>query len=109
MIVSVHQPNFIPWLGFFDKIAASDIFVILDEVQFPRGKSVANRNKIKTSDGIFELVIPITHPHGNNRISNYTEVSFSNKDWMRKILKTIHQNYQKSIFLSIESTVLFQK
>jgi hypothetical protein len=100
MILSVHQPNFIPWLGYFDKIAASDVFVILDEVQFPRGKSAANRNKIKTVNGVFELVVPISHPSGNNRISNYTEVYFSNVDWNKKILRTISQNYQKADFFS---------
>ena len=38
MIVSIHQPNYLPWLGYFDKIKRSDLFVIFDDVQFPRGK-----------------------------------------------------------------------
>ena len=42
--ISIHQPNFIPWLGYFHKIINSDIFIILDTVQYPRGKSVANRS-----------------------------------------------------------------
>lgn len=51
MKLAVHQPNYLPWPGYFSKIAQCDIFVILDTVQFPRGSSVANRNLIKTPDG----------------------------------------------------------
>ena len=51
MIVSIHQPNYLPWLGFFDKIKQSDYFVIFDNVQFPRGKNhFGHRNKIKTNN-----------------------------------------------------------
>ena len=38
--VSIHQPNYLPWPGFFYKIANSDIFVVFDDVQFPRGKKI---------------------------------------------------------------------
>ena len=52
MIVSIHQPNYLPWIGFFDKIKRSDVFVLLDDVQFPRGKKhFGHRNKIKTNAG----------------------------------------------------------
>lgn len=60
MILSMHQPNFIPWIGFFDKIEKSDVFVLLDDVQYPRGKSVANRNKILGKNGVVEMVVPIS-------------------------------------------------
>ena len=43
--ISIHQPNFIPWLGYFNKIINSDIFIILDTVQYPRGKSVGKYNR----------------------------------------------------------------
>jgi len=52
MIVSIHQPNYLPWLGYFDKIKSSDCFVIFDDVQFPRGKNhFGHRNYIKTNAG----------------------------------------------------------
>ena len=35
-VVAIHQPNFLPWLGYFDKIARADVFVVLDDVQFPK-------------------------------------------------------------------------
>ena len=46
MIVSVHQPQYLPWLGYFDKIAKSDVFVFLDNVQYKR-REFQNRNKIR--------------------------------------------------------------
>ena len=49
MITSIHQPNYIPWLGFFHKLLLSDTYVVFDDVQFPRGKDYANINKIKTN------------------------------------------------------------
>ena len=51
---SCHQPNFLPWIGYFHKIANSDVFIILDEVQYSKN-SVANRNKIKGNQGGFLL------------------------------------------------------
>ena len=37
-VVAIHQPNFFPWLGFFDKILCSDVFIVLDHVQFPKSE-----------------------------------------------------------------------
>jgi hypothetical protein len=95
-ILSMHQPNFLPWIGLFHKIAKSDVFIILDTVQFPRGKTIANRNSIKTPNGAFELVVPISKPKGNNGKVSYREIGFGNSKWMDKILKTIEMSYKKA-------------
>jgi hypothetical protein len=58
MTLSVHQPQYLPWLGYFDKIAKSDCFVFLDEVQY-KPREFQNRNKIKTKDGWIWLSIPV--------------------------------------------------
>ena len=97
MILSVHQPNFIPWMGYFYKIASSDIFILLDKVQYPRGKSVANRNKIKTINGVVELVVPISKSRGNEGKINYNELAFAETHWYAKLLKTIYYSYSKSM------------
>jgi hypothetical protein len=99
-IVSVHQPNFLPWLGFFDKIKQSHRFVILDQVQVPRGKSVANRNKIKTAQGAHELVVPLSHPAGSQRLSSYLEVGFGDGKWLKTTEKTIEMAYKKAPFFA---------
>ena len=49
MILTAHQSAYLPWLGFFHKIAISDTFVLLDEVQFEKNGWM-NRNKIKTKN-----------------------------------------------------------
>jgi len=58
MIVSVHQPQYLPWLGYFDKIARSDAFVYLDTVQY-KAREWQNRNKIRTKDGTMWMTVPV--------------------------------------------------
>lgn len=96
MILSMHQPNFIPWLGYFIKIRESDVFVILDNVQFPRGKSLANRNYIKSAQGSQEIVVPISKPKGYEGKVTYRSIYFGDKKWVKKTLRTIEMNYKKA-------------
>ena len=58
MIVAIHQPNYIPWLGFFHKMANSDIFVLLDDVKHSKS-SITHRNKIKAFDKELLLSVPL--------------------------------------------------
>jgi hypothetical protein len=59
MIVSAAQPFFCPYPGYFARAAASDIFVILDTVQFPRGPTWITRNRLKNDQGTLWLNIPV--------------------------------------------------
>ncbi|MGE5308553.1 MAG: WbqC family protein, partial [Deltaproteobacteria bacterium] len=58
MILSVHQPQYIPWLGYFDKIARSDAFVFLDCVQY-KAREYQNRNRIRRKGGSMWLTVPV--------------------------------------------------
>lgn len=58
MIVSINQPAYLPWAGYFDRIAASDVHIILDHVQFEKN-SFINRNKIRTQTGWTWLTLPV--------------------------------------------------
>ena len=94
MIVSIHQPNFLPWMGFFYKIVQCDVFVLLDSVQFTKN-SFINRNKIKTSQGVQWLTVPVSVEFGQM----IEEVRINNEfDWRKKHLKTLQMNYARSEF-----------
>jgi hypothetical protein len=59
MIISTNQPYFLPFPGFFYKAHLSDIFVVLDTVQFPRGTSWVSRNRFKNDQGALWLSVPV--------------------------------------------------
>jgi hypothetical protein len=59
MIVSANQPYFFPYPGFFYKAHHSDIFVILDTVQFPRGTTWITRNRFKNHQGSLWMTLPV--------------------------------------------------
>lgn len=94
MIVSVHQPQYLPWLGYFDKIAKSDAFVFLDLVQY-KHREFQNRNKIRTQMGWMWLTIPIqTKGKGRQKIC---EVKIDNESpWQRQHLQSLKTWYGKA-------------
>src|SRR3546814_3690829 len=57
MIVAIHQPNYLPWLGYFHKIARADVFVFLDDVQFSKN-GYTNRVRILGDGAARWLTIP---------------------------------------------------
>lgn len=92
-VVSIHQPNFFPWLGYFDKIIRSDIFVLFDDVQYPKtGGAWSNRVKLLVSGEPRWVTAAIDRNyHGTRTIR---EMTFLDKNpWREKILKTIEANY----------------
>lgn len=93
-MISIHQPAYLPWLGYFDKIARSDTFVYLDTVQFEKN-SYINRNQIKTPQGTLWLTIPVkTKGHTSGSLRT-TEIDDS-QPWREKHLKSIEVNYRKA-------------
>ncbi len=93
-IVSIHQPAYLPWLGYFDRIQKSDIHVFLDTVQFEKN-SFINRNQVKTSDGPVWLTIPV-HLEGHMTSTIKDTMIPKNAYWKSKHLKTIFFNYKKA-------------
>ncbi len=92
MIVSVHQPQYLPWLGYFDKIDRADAFVLLDNVQFKKNEW-QNRNKIKTAQGWMWLTVPVLYRFP--QLIN--EVGVNNADrWQHKQRQALLSNYRKS-------------
>lgn len=92
MIASIHQPQFMPWLGYFHKIIKSDIFVFLDTVQFKKNE-FQNRNKIKTAQGWMWLTVPVLYKYPEH--INEVKIN-SGVDWRKKHMRALEINYQKA-------------
>lgn len=94
MILSVHQPQYIPWLGYFDKIAKSGHFVFLDCVQY-KEREFQNRNKVRTDKGAIWLTVPVeSKGMGRQRID---QVRVDNSvDWRRKHWDTLKACYGRA-------------
>lgn len=96
--VAVHQPNFFPWLGYFDKIARCDVFVLLDNVQYPKtGGAWCNRVKFLVADEPRWVTATVDRNyHGTRTIR---EMRFAaGGSWRSKSLKTIEANYRRHPF-----------
>lgn len=92
MIAAIHQPQFIPWLGYFDKIDQSDVFIFLDNVQYKKNE-YQNRNKIKTVSGWQWLTVPVLYEFPQK----INEVRINNKtDWRKKHIHALVTNYSKA-------------
>ncbi|MFX1444616.1 MAG: WbqC family protein [Promethearchaeota archaeon] len=96
MILTAHQPAYLPWLGFFHKMAISDKFIILDAVQYQKNY-FTNRNLIKTAHGETWLTVPVlTSGHLDKTIA---EMKINNNtNWRKKHWKTIELNYRRAPF-----------
>jgi hypothetical protein len=93
MIVAVHQPQYLPWIGYFHKIDKADVFVLLDTVQFKKNEW-QNRNKIKTAQGWQWLTVPVLYRYPQL----IQEVTIHNKvPWQRKHSQAIVSNYTKAL------------
>ncbi len=95
MIVSINQPAYLPWLGYFHRIAVSDAHVVLDHVQFEKN-SFTNRNKIRTPDGSCWLTVPVmTSGRFGDLPINQIEIA-NNQGWAAKHWKSLRLNYAKA-------------
>ena len=95
MKISINQPAYLPWLGYYERIAASDLHVVLDHVQFEKN-SFINRNRIKTKNGPIWLTIPVL-TSGRFQSLPIDQVIVDNRsDWKRKHWESINQAYGKS-------------
>jgi len=93
VILSVHQPAYLPWLGYFHKILLADVFVLLDTVQLEKNGFV-NRNRVWTPNGVKWLTVPL-------RMRGHLEKSIAEmkihqaQPWKKKHLRTLELSYGK--------------
>ena len=97
MIVSIHQPHFFPWLGYFNKVLNSDVFVWLDSVQY-RKNYFQNRTRIEDSHAhVLWLTVPVHAPLG----TPINRVLIADPRWRIKVEKTIEQCYGKAPYFAV--------
>lgn len=95
MIVTIHQPEHMPWLGFFDKMRRAELFVFLDNVQY-RHKYFQNRNRIRSSNGETWLNVPVLTKGKREQLINEVEIDTREVRWRQKCWASISLNYQKA-------------
>jgi WbqC-like protein family len=108
VILTAHQPVYLPWLGLFHKIALADLFCYFDIVQY-QTKDYNNRNKIKTHEGAIWLSVPVESK--NHFDKSVGEIRIVPNGWARKHFKSIQYAYQKADYYrdyieSLESILL---
>jgi hypothetical protein len=105
VIVGIHQPNFMPWLGYFYKIHQSDIFIYLDDVQFQKtGASYTNRVSINIGGKSSYLTIPVKRDSG---VQNINETRFINDRWKKKVIGSLQGNYAKAEYFKENKEFIF--
>jgi len=92
MRIAIHQPQYLPWLGYLDKLDQSDVFVLLDTVQFKKNEW-QNRNRIRTAQGWQYLTVPVLHefPQRMDRVRINNQI-----DWRRKHMQALETHYVKA-------------
>lgn len=94
--VAIHQPQYIPWLGYFDKMDCADVFVYLDNVQYIKNE-FKNRNRIKSARGSIWLTVPVNYRFPEEIM----EVTISQRErWQHKHWQSLISNYQKAPYFN---------
>ena len=97
MNIAIHQPQYFPWLPYFLKIEESDLFIVLDTVDFQKN-GLQNRNLIKTAQGAHWLTVPVRQQLGQKIVDVKIDIS---TDWRRKHWQTLQQSYRKAGFFDL--------
>ena len=99
-VVSINQPAYLPWLGYFQRIAVSDVHIMLDHVQFEKN-SFTNRNKIRTREGWQWLSIPLKTKGKFGSLEINTIETDNLQPWAKKHWAALCQNYSKAPFFGM--------
>lgn len=98
MIVSANRPYFFPYPGFFYKAYLSDIFVILDTVQFPRGTTWTTRNRFKNHQGSLWITLPVKKKGLGLQKINAVRICHDGR-WAKKHLESLKNAYANAPYV----------
>ena len=105
MKVAIHQPNYLPYLGFFHKLSLVDTFVIMDDTQYD--KKFTNRNKIKVPGNWIWLTVPINKKH--KFVANKIVEINNEENWQSDHFEKINRSYSNSKFFKKNYKAFFEK
>ena len=101
LLVAAHQPHYLPWLGYLAKIAAADLFVVMDDLQY-EAQNFQNRNRIKTDTGAQWLTVPVVRGSLYDSIlaKRIAPVDNPRQDWRRRTWAAIETHYRRAPFFA---------
>ena len=97
MIVTAHQPAYLPWLGLLHKAALADVFVLVDTVQFEKG-SFINRNRLRSPEGWRWLTVPVLAK--GHTSTDMRSLRIAPRPWARKHRTALHMFYGRAPFFA---------
>jgi len=98
-IVAAHQPHYMPWLGYLDKMAKADLFVVMDDLQY-EAQNYQNRQRIKLHNGAQWLTVPLERGSQSDRICDkrIDNSGSRRQHWQRRTWMTLEINYRRAPF-----------
>jgi hypothetical protein len=105
MVVTTHQPIFLPWPGLFFKALHADALVLLDRVQFPRGRGWMHRNRLKSDQGDHWLRVPVRKAGRGTQVIADVEIC-EDTNWRTKHLRSIRELYAHAPYLRAHLSAL---
>jgi len=99
VIVAAHQPSYLPWLGYFDKMAKADLFVIMDDLQY-EAQNFQNRQRIKLASGPAWLTVPLVGGPQHERICDkrIDNAGSLRQHWQRRHWRSLEVAYARAPF-----------
>ena len=97
MIVAAHQPSYLPWLGYLDKLARCDVFVVMDDLQY-EAQNFQNRNRIKLDTGAAWVTVPLERGSQTDRVIDKRICNTGNprEHWQRKTWRQLQIHYGRA-------------
>src|SRR5215510_8939701 len=101
MIVAAHQPHYLPWLGYLDKLAKADLFVVMDDLQY-EAQNFQNRQRLKLASGAQWLTVPLMRGAQTDRICDkrIDNAGSARQHWQRRTWRTIEINYGRAPYFA---------
>ena len=105
MVVATHQPIFLPWPGFFYKALRAKVLVLLDRVQFPKGRGWMHRNRVKSDQGDHWLRVPVWKTGRGLQVIEDVEIC-DDSDWRTRHLRSLRELYAHAPYREAHLTAL---